>query len=211
MICSQSCHEESIVTPYRSGQATRSISIPAVPFGPSRGPTWIVLCALLLLLQLFSFVACAQGPYVASANFSADLYGKADTRPDTWGFADSATWPLTFKPPAGKRVRILKVSGDLTAFAIGKVPEGTEVGVLFGLQSTAPEASVRGDWMADNTFVYIQDIVREPRRAPFHVKQKQGFLLEPDHILVVKVASWLNTTGRKIHIEPTFTIVYRFD
>jgi hypothetical protein len=35
--------------------------------------------------------------------------------------------------------------------------------------------------------------------------------LEPDNKLLVTVASWLNTTGKPVHIEPTFTVVYRWE
>ena len=40
---------------------------------------------------------------------------------------------------------------------------------------------------------------------------KVNVLLEPDNKLLVKVAAWLNTTGRPIHTEATFTVVYRYE
>lgn len=59
--------------------------------------------------------------------------------------------------PAGYRVRILKVYGDLLLWPIGQVKPGTFAGVLFGLQNTAPDGSIRMDLGADNTMLYIQD------------------------------------------------------
>ena len=148
----------------------------------------------------------------AATNFSVDLLGTPDNRPDTWGTAASSIKLITFKPPKGYRVRILRVYGDLLAWPIGRVSEGKFAGVLFGLQTTAPEGSIRMDWGADNTLLYLQDATGgEVRRSSFDHDVSVGGLLPPDNKLLVKMAVWLNDTGLPIHIEPSFVMVYRFE
>ena len=63
-----------------------------------------------MILPILAALA-VLGPYSSSGNFSADLLGTRDTRPDTWGNADAAGWTIQFRPPAGYRVRILKLRG----------------------------------------------------------------------------------------------------
>lgn len=167
-----------------------------------------------LTIALLAAAAAAQAPqtHSAAANFSADILGEYDTRPDTWGRAGAASWKITFKPPAGKRVRILRAYGDFLIWPIGKVEDGKFAGALFGLQTTAPEGSVRADLAADNTFLYLQTATGgKPERIAFDHVTRDGGLLGPDHVLVVKVAAWLNDTERPIHMEPSFTVVYRFE
>lgn len=164
---------------------------------------------VLLVLMAASMVAQT---YSAATNFSVDLIGVPDTRPDTWGTASYAVKAITFKPPQGQRVRILRVYGDLLIWPLGVVPQGKFAGVLLGLQTTAPDGSVRMDWGADNTMLYIQDATGgEPRRAAFDYKVSVGGVLGPDNKLIVKMATWLNDTGLPIHIEPSFVMVYRFE
>jgi hypothetical protein len=152
------------------------------------------------------------GPLSASGNFSADLLGQLDTRPGTWGNADVRLFDVTFQVPKGYRVRVLRTYGDFLAWPKGAVPSGKAAGVLFGLQTTAPEGSARIDWMADNTFLFVCTATNgTPVRAPFDFDTSAGGLLEPDHILRLKVASWLNDTGLEIHMEPTLTIVYQYE
>jgi hypothetical protein len=163
---------------------------------------------------LLAFFLILTQSFTASTNFSFDLDGPVDTRPGTWGTAEASAKFITFAPPAGYRVRILRASGDLVAWpqVLDGVPvkPGRYAGVLLGLSTTAQEGSVRGDWLADNCFLYVQaGLDATPVRAAFD--RKTDALLEPDHKLALKVASWLNTTERKIHIEPTLTIVYRFE
>lgn len=163
----------------------------------------------LLVLTAVSMMAQT---YSAATNFSVDLIGVPDTRPDTWGTASYAVKAITFKPPQGQRVRILRVYGDLLIWPLGIVPQGKFAGVLLGLQTTAPDGSVRMDWGADNTMLYIQDATGgEPRRAAFDYKVSVGGVLGPDNKLIVKMATWLNDTGLPIHIEPSFVMVYRFE
>ena len=169
-----------------------------------------LLSILFLVVTLLSLPLATYGEtFYSSANFSVDLLGDPDTRPGTWGTAGVARWHVTFFPPAACLVEIHQVYGDLVAWPKGKVEEGRFAGVLFGLQTTGPEGSERGDWMADNCFLYVQDAVsQEPRRAAF--SQRMRVRLLPDNKLAVTVAVWLNDTGREIHVEPTFVLGYRF-
>jgi hypothetical protein len=185
----------------------------------------------LAMTLLVAGTACAQalGPFAASSNFTADLYGTADTRPGCWGYSDVATWNVTFRPPAGYAVRVVSIHGDLVSWIKSlpgdpATPAESTAGVLLGLQST-PRASTTGrcDWCSDverpahpavqgTTMLYIQDAVAQlqPKsRAQYDRMVNQ--LLEPDNKLLVTVASWLNTTGKPVHIEPTFTVVYRWE
>jgi hypothetical protein len=150
---------------------------------------------------------------MAASNFAIDLLGPIDTRPFCYGNADWRTWKITYRPPAGYRVRILRAQGDLVSW-VRNAPEGTGAGVLLGLQTTAPEGSVRCDWCADGTFLYVQDSVStrvDHTRTPFNVDTRAGGLLERDNILVVKIAAWLNDTSQPVHSEVSMTLTYRWE
>ncbi len=166
----------------------------------------------LISVLLFTALSSVAQTYSLGTNFSADLKGVPDNRADTWGDADYVVKAITFKPPQGYRVRIIRAYGDFLVWPIGKVEPGRFAGVLFGLQTTAPEGSIRADWAADNTMLYIQDATGgEARRAPFNFDTSAGGLLEDDHKLLVKMAVWLNDTGLFIHMEPSFVLVYRYE
>jgi hypothetical protein len=51
----------------------------------------------------------------------------------------------------------------------------------------------------------------EPVTRSFDWISRAGGLLEPDNTLVVKVASWLNTTGVPVHLEATYTLVFQYE
>lgn len=161
----------------------------------------------------FYCVALAVASLMTSAaNFADDILGEKDTRPGTWGTAGYALHRITFRPPAGYRVRINRVYGDFLIWPRGKVEDGRFAGALFGLQTTAPDGSARADLAADNTCLYIQTATGgQASRVGFDHDVSAACLLEPDNVLVVKVAVWLNDTGREIHMEPTFTMVYSYE
>lgn len=183
------------------------------------------------ILGLVGVIACLAvsasqgtgvlGPYTAAGNFATDLPGAPDTRPNTWGKSGYAANVLTFAPPPGYRVRILEVRGDYVLWptAMGEsaaiVPPGTCMGGLAGLATTAPEGSLRADWMADNTLLYVQvGTCGGAVRAPFaaNLRGVQNTLLGPDHKLVWKQAVWLNDTGLAGHMEVTFSnLIYQFE
>lgn len=164
---------------------------------------------------------CIKAPCSAAMNFAYDLIGTVDTRPYTWGTSASTSSNVIFKLPAGYRVRILRVYGDLTfwprgtpATDAGDKVIGNAVGVLLGLSSTVPGGSdkVVGGGATDSCFLYIQDASKgSERRAPFDYDVHVGGLLEADNTMVVKFAIWLNSLGLAIHGEPTFTVVYQWE
>lgn len=167
----------------------------------------------IMLLATASYAAdCIKTPCSLSSNFSADIKGEPDTRPDTWGTAGYTIHKITFRPPAGYRVRILRVYGDFLVWPIGLVEKGKFAGALWGLTTTAPDGSVHADWAADNTMLYVQVATGgEPARAPINFKTKAGGLLGRDNVLVSKMAVWLNDTGLPIHMEPSFTVVFKYE
>src|SRR5579871_2333102 len=81
------------------------------PWRPGRAQNLCLRAAVLLGISLNG---CHAGNprYSASANFSVDLAGDLDTRPNTWGTAGQAVWPVHFNVPQGYSVRILRVYGD---------------------------------------------------------------------------------------------------
>ncbi len=165
-----------------------------------------------LILVLITALSSVAQTYSAATNLSVDIKGEPDFRQDTWGTAGYAVKAITFDPPPGHRIRILRVYGDFLAWPIGKVKPGKFAGVLLGLQTTAPDGSARMDWGADNTMLYIQDATGGgPRRAGFDYDVSDGGLLQPDNKLLVKMAVWLNDTGLTIHMEPSFVMVYRYE
>jgi len=164
---------------------------------------------------LLGAVLFSQNPkYILATNFSSDLLGPVDTRADTWGRADSFSHRITFKPPSDKRVRILHVAGDFLAWPVLKgkpAAEGRFAGVLLGLQTTEPEGSVRADLAADNTFLYLQIATHgKVARTSFDVRYTSDVLLGSDHVLVVRLAAWLNDLDVPIHCEPSFVVEYDF-
>jgi hypothetical protein len=179
----------------------------------------------LLLPFLFSLPLlagdCITAPCSTAFNFSYDLLGTPDSRPGTWGAAQSSSYRMTFKVPSGYRVRILRVYGDFIFWPRGTpLPDagdnviGHAVGVLFGLSSSAPDGSsmVEGGGASDNCFLYIQDSSKgEKSRAPFDYDTHIGGLLEQDGVLVVKAAVWLNSTGLAVHLEPSAVIQFQYE
>ena len=154
-----------------------------------------------------------------SGNFPRDLYGPGDSRapggvcnvgPCIWGHADSAVLPILFHPPTGHRVRILALRGDLTAWIKslpGDPPTQPEAiaGVLLGFQTTSSGGAKECEYCASGCPLYIQDAVTEKQpktRAAFNYGHVD-LLLDADNLLNLKLASWLNTTGKPIHLEGT--------
>ena len=162
-------------------------------------------------------IAALSLPFTASGNFSFNLYGTADKRPQTWGYTDSQEVPITFSPPPGLRVHVTRIRGDLVAWLLSSANSstppryGTSTGLLVAFHDSGPEGSARCDWCAENTRVYVQDALTptQPKsRAPFDVDL--NWTLPPDNKLIVKAASFLNNTGQKIHAEVTFTLTFDF-
>jgi len=178
----------------------------------------------LFLLALSAF------PQPVSGDFPADLYGPIDTRlagavcaggPCIWGHADSAVLPIAFHPPAGMRVRILSLRGTTVAWIKslpGDPPTPLEsvAGVLGGFQTTsgmAGTATAGCDYCAGGTPLYLQAAVgeKQPISATLYDYENLGTLLDADNILNAKIAAWLNTTNKPVHIEITYTIQFRYE
>lgn len=188
---------------------------------------------LFLLFARLGVAQCVLGPYVGANNFAADLLGDLDTRPSTWGRADFATLEITYAPPPGYRVRILEVNGIVDAhywpnnhLLNSDISGGTifshsqpvgDAGVLGAVGSEHPNnasGSIRADWLADNTWAYAQGVLPLqgvfPVTTPRLMPQVKNNLLGPDHKLYYTLATWLNTTERRIHVEMTASVVYEF-
>ena len=62
------------------------------------------------------------------------------------------------------------------------------------------------------TMLYVQDGVSKemPKSRAAFDRNNLNVVLRHDNKLVVTVAAWLNTTGKPIHIEPTFTMKYEW-
>jgi len=153
------------------------------------------------------------GPFSAATNFTVDLAGTPDSRPATWGSSAAQSWKIPFHPPAGYRVRILSITGDLTAWVHGKVPDGSTAGVLWGLQSTGAVdqgSSKRVEYSGEGTMLYVQGaLAGQPLvRTVNNMDVSAGGLLEADNVLVCKVAVFLNDTNQSVHIEPTWTMTF---
>ena len=168
-------------------------------------------------VALFLLVAsCNAQTYIASGNFATDLVGTQDTRQNTWGRADYVVYPVKFQEQGGKRIQIVSVRGDAVAWIKSlpgdpPTPPESASGVLVSFSTTAPDGSTRCDYCADNCILYVQGVVTEKQpsmRAPFSETGLNTVL--PDGVLNAKVASWLNTTGKPIHIELTYTIRFRY-
>ena len=175
--------------------------------------------------------------YTISGNFPRDLYGAVDTRdtrptacaggPCIWGTADYAILPITFHPPAGYRVKIISLRWDLIAWIKSMpgdpaTPAETAAGVLGGFQTTSSltgsaggsgqEASLYCDYCSDDAPLYIQDSVTQtmPKTRAAYNCNDVDLLLDGDNVLHAKVASFLNTTRKPIHVELTYTIQFVF-
>jgi hypothetical protein len=177
----------------------------------------VVLC--LTVATSLSAVTCTDSGKVYSyaGNFSANLQGPADTRPDTWGTADVVLKPLTFKAPAGCAVEIIHLFGDYIAWPVGEVARGNQAGVLISIERTGnpeawdlPSATKLVDYAAPGYFLYLQaGTDGSPARIPFDTDIVDGALAK-DNVLEFKMAEWLNNTDRKIHMEVSFTVHFRF-
>lgn len=160
--------------------------------------------------------------HYVSGNYPVNLYGPVDTRNECWGNAEAQSLPIQFKPPAGQRVRVLELRGDLTAWpkTVGVAPgPGLDAvaigsaGVLLGFSTTGSAGATECNFCADGCMVYVQAalvgntaVVRD-----FDYVVSADNLLDEDNILVLKLAAWLNTTGVPIHVEGTYGILFQFE
>lgn len=181
------------------------------------------ILSLLLLASLALFaqapVAAPEaglGPFYDSTNMAWELYGVPDLL--FYGFDDSSTATITFAPPPpGYRVQITRLHGDFIAWikslpGDNPTPVESTAGVLLGYESTDVAGSIGCDWCAINVPLYIQMAVTPtlPYARASYDYDHLNFILAADNRLVTKVAVFLNTTGKYIHLEPTVVIDWRY-
>jgi len=156
--------------------------------------------------------------YSVATNFAVDLYGSPD---ESWGYDDYVIWPLTFIfVPSGYSVNITSLQGDVIAWiktlpGDAKTPAESTAGILGGIQTTSGMNGSNANpctFCALGTPVYVQDSVTEKQpktRTPFNYTNLQ-IVLDSDNTLHFKVASFLNTTGKPIHMEITCVIQFTY-
>lgn len=170
---------------------------------------------VIVLLSLFCYSLSAgtcEAPRHVSGNFAYDIEGVADNRPGTWGRAGADYRTLRFnRVPAGKRVRILGITGDLTARWVRRgsyVSPGQYTGVLAAVHTANSSGSAHADLAADGHFVYVQgDIIDGGVVVKFDetfAPNDPGAVL-PTPELVFKVAKYLDETPFWTHFEITFS------
>jgi len=194
--------------------------------GPERA--LIMQSRIICALMLSALAGSAQQPRAArtvASNYPSDLYGPVDTRmagcivaggPCIWGHADSSIFNQRFYPPAGYRVRILSFRGDLIAWIKSlpgdpPTPPESAAGILLGFQSTWV-AGADCDYCSAGVPLYIQGSVTQAQpntREPFDYEDV-GLILGADNILQVKLAEYLNTTGKPIHLEATYVVRFEY-
>jgi len=138
--------------------------------------------------------------------------------PCIWGHADSAVLPMVFKVPAGYRVRILRIRGDLIAWPKvmeGEAPvkRGAYAGVLLGFSTTIKEGSpVCPMVCAEGVPIYLQaGISDQPIRVPFDVDLREERTFLDADTLYLKLASFENTLGHSVHMECTYSLRIQFE
>lgn len=144
-----------------------------------------------------------KGPCEVSTNFSFDIEGP----PNDSGFEFGN---ITFRPPAGYSVQILRVYGDFATIPNGIPVPGGMCGMLFGIETTAVAASKYADYAADGCFLFVQLFTHgEAQRASYDRKIK-GVVIASDNVLQLKSAVFMNTLGVSIHSEPSLIIVFQY-
>lgn len=169
------------------------------------------ILVVLLLLSSCSLRAQCDVTRHISGNFAYDLQGVQDNRPGTWGTAEADYRTLRFTaPPAGKRVRILRIVGDLTARWIKNHAVTGFTGVLAAIHRPDSSGSGYADLAADKHFVYVQGDIGSTGvvRVPFdqtYDRTDPGAVLDPTNRLIFKFAKYLDETGYWTHAEITFS------
>lgn len=167
--------------------------------------------------------------YSISVNFAVDLLGyQSGSQIDSNSVARNRT---VIRAPEGYRVRIVRVYGDFVIWPVGSVQFGRFAGANWGLQSSerpdtpeTPRLKLSSD---DNgqfleapvgafndrpTLISLQGATGGTVcRVPFSEDVSAAGLLADDGELLSTMAVWLNDTGRKIHLEATFTVVFCYE
>lgn len=163
----------------------------------------------------------ALGPFQTTLNHSIDIAGKPDQRPGSWGLSQPVPMRLKVTAPAGYRVRILRVAGDLVAWPKAGTLAGAQYAeVGWGLNTSLHDGSKYVSYaddpsaMAfDNSCAWVQDSLTATHgssRISFDRDVSACGLLN-DGMFISQTFVALNTSGLVIHLEPTFTITYQFE
>lgn len=129
----------------------------------------------------------------------------------TWGTCAGQEVAIQFdNVPVGYTVKLIRVYGDFIAWVHGKVPEGTNSGVLWGLYNSANNYSSTLQYASNGTYTYFQGAVNATNfRGSFDTTFVNA-TLPPNNVIINHNAIFLNDTGQSIHMESTFTLVYQF-
>jgi hypothetical protein len=172
------------------------------------------LAAVLICACAPAWAADVLGPFLTSSNFAVDLQGKPDHRPYTYGLTAESFKYIQFHPPAGYAVRILRVDGDFVAMPETNVPApkaGTGAWVLFAVNANQGKRSGRCEPCDDTSFITLQNAWPGNPRIQFDRDIHASGILGPDNKLQIKMATFFNTTGLFIHMEPTLNVTYQFE
>jgi hypothetical protein len=177
------------------------------------------LAALLILTGLILTIRGRAPECVAkvcnlSINYPFDAKGEPDTRPGTWGRTAADDGKIQFTHvPKGYRVRIERVYGNVTARVVGTAPQNTYAGILFSLINSHTDASPYATMSSSGCMLYVHADVgpNQPRIVNFDTNTHSEGLLEPDNVLLVRRAVYLNETEAVQHIEPSFVDEFRYE
>ena len=178
-----------------------------------------ILC--LLLCACHPTHPRTLGPFQTTLNHSIDVTGKPDQRPTSWGLSQPVPIRLKIAAPAGFRVRILRVAGDLVAWPkAGTLTGARYAEVGWGLNTSLNDGSKYVSYaddpaaMAfDNSCAWVQDSLTATHgssRISFDRDVSACGVLK-DGAFISQAFVALNTSGLEIHLEPTFTLTYQFE
>lgn len=155
-------------------------------------------------------------PAVIAGQFSGTFEwideGGTSTPDGTEGFT-TKQWAIQ-EVPAGKRVRLLRIYGNWTAWPLGVVPAGTYAGILFSVTASSYGQSpfVGTGLGATNNSLFLQSAVnQEPVAVPFDLDISAAGLLEPDNIMMHTLAIFWNQTGLQVQQEVQFVVEFGYE
>jgi hypothetical protein len=205
MLISLLCVAVAVAASAQSKPQTSARLVQAAPSAELRPP--------IVLANPFG---CIDHVCSTSSNLTWDALGTPDARPGAWGNNATVIVPYTFmNVPGGYRVEVERMYGDVIAWIHATPPvlplAGSHAGVLFSVQSTAPDSGGLTN-AESNCFIYHQGAVpaEGSLTSPFDNRTDGGGVLNLDNTMNVKLAVFLNDSGAPVHQELTFIVGYRF-
>jgi hypothetical protein len=152
-------------------------------------------------------------PFTPTNEDGNPIPGQVDTRPGTWGCFAEDDGVLEFpNVPAGQRVRITRLYGNMTAWIRGNAPAGSNSGALLAVQRASATANPDVTNCAVGCMLYIQLATGQNEASvQFDVDVSAAGLLDTDNKLVVKRATYLNDTGLPPHLEVTMCGEFEYE